>query len=197
LFVGGQYEQARGAYERGLAAARAGSGDDYAAPLCLAGLAHLTGMSRGAPEEVRRLADEALEIFARASNVSATVPALQRYAEALDLAGDRDGAQVVRERRQRALESLVVPAADFWPRVPPGGTVAPVEPIHFWQTVVERRQSTGPGSSTVVERADIADEDTAQAAPLEVSQTIEGEASAPGCSLLERLATIEGYKPSF
>jgi tetratricopeptide (TPR) repeat protein len=130
-FVANRREAARAAYAEGLALANAGAKDEYAAPLCLIGLAHLTAREHGQKEEVTRLADEAISRLRAQSNHSQLALAYQRYAEALDELGETAQAATWREAWRQSAERLGGKECDFWPRVT--DAASPLPPKDFWR----------------------------------------------------------------
>jgi tetratricopeptide (TPR) repeat protein len=134
--VAQRHGEARAAYAEGLRMANAGATDEYAAPLCLIGLAHLTALEGGSADEVRRLADESVARFADMSNVTALAVAHQRYAEALDALGDRAGAEQWREKWQAHAGRPDIGECDFWPR-PDGDARAPTR-REYWKDAPAR-----------------------------------------------------------
>jgi hypothetical protein len=117
-FVANRYDAAHAAYSQGLALSNAGAKDEYAAPLCLIGLAHL-GASQGVPlAEVARLADEAVGRLRATANHTTLAIACQRYAEAFEALGETARAEAWRTEWRQLATRLDVTECDFWPRVP-------------------------------------------------------------------------------
>jgi eukaryotic-like serine/threonine-protein kinase len=194
--VAGRHEEARLHYEAGLEAATARNGDEYAAPLCLIGLAHLAALKGGTPEEIRPLAEEALSRLAAVDNASARVTALQRYAEALDLAGAEEQSAALGRARGDLVAELGLGEVDFWPRLPQPLAVAPTSPRIYWRDrpTARHRPPGGPKVALgTTERLDVV-EDRARAS--RETERAEGTDAAPR-SLMEGLSTIEGFMPRF
>lgn len=208
--VAGRLEDARRHYEAGLEAATSRNGDEYAAPLCLIGLAHLSALHGGTPEEIRLLADEALARLAAVDNVSARVTALQRYAEALEIAGAPAEALAMATARAELVSALGLGEVDFWPRLPEPLAAPPTTPRIYWRdrptprdrpaarqvgfgTTEVAVQQTGRGgdqAETLAGADPGATADTRAAAPRD------GDSPVPR-TLLDGLSTIEGYVPRF
>jgi eukaryotic-like serine/threonine-protein kinase len=118
--VAHRHDLARAAYQDGLVMANSGATDEYAAPLCLMGLAHLTALTGGPVEEVRRLADEAVARYSDVQNETALTIAHQRYAEALEALGQEAQAAPHRVRWMEHARRQDLGECDFWPRPPEG-----------------------------------------------------------------------------
>jgi eukaryotic-like serine/threonine-protein kinase len=141
-FVANRWEAAHAAYSQGLALSNAGAKDEYAAPLCLIGLAHLAACQGGARDEVARIADEAVARLRATSNHTTLAVACQRYAEALEAIGDAAGAEKWRSEWKQIAARLRVTECDFWPRVTRAGTS--LSRRDFWRS----RASTSPEPMT-------------------------------------------------
>jgi tetratricopeptide (TPR) repeat protein len=208
--VAGRLEDARRHYEAGLEAATARNGDEYAAPLCLVGLAHLSALNGGTPEEIRPLADEALARLAAVDNVSARVTALQRYAEALEIAGAAEESRALMGAREELVASLGLDGdIDFWPRLPEPLAAPPAVPRVYWRDRPTPRHRPGGARQVAFGTTEVAvvPETTGRG---DEAETVDagGKAAdsggaaarddepAPG-SLLDGLSTIEGFVPRF
>jgi tetratricopeptide (TPR) repeat protein len=206
-FVAGRQDEARAHYQEGLAVASARNGDDYAAPLCLIGLAHLAALDRRGVDEIRAPAEDALTRLAAADNVSARVTVLQRYAEALDLAGETEQAAALEQERAKLAARLGLGEVDFWPHL--------LEPLAVPglsirvdgrdnPTARERPHGRQLGFGTTqladVEAPTGETVATATAGPPAFEQDsaveISSRASRPA-TLMDSLATIEGFVPRF
>jgi eukaryotic-like serine/threonine-protein kinase len=139
-FVAGRQVEAKAAYEKGLEMANAGATDEQSAPLCLIGLAHLHALQQGSLEQVKAWGDEALARLRAVENVSNQIPALQRYAEALEELGDVAGAARLYEERQVLVKKLGLTECDFWPR--PGPKLEPLPPREYWRKATSRLSSS-------------------------------------------------------
>ena len=197
--VAGQLDDARLHYEAGLEAATARNGDEYAAPLCLIGLAHLAALSGGTPEEIRPLAEEALSRLAAAGNVSARVTALQRYAEALDLAGADEESAALGRTRSELVAELGLGEVDFWPRLPQPLTAPPTTPRIYWRDRPTARHKP-PGAPKVAlgttERLDLAVSGSRERGDIVGTEPTQAASDTPR-SLMDGLSTIEGFMPRF
>lgn len=184
-FVSGQLEQAEAQYRTGIELARSTEGDELAEPLCLVGLAHLGALAKASSVEVRAQAEEAVARLKAASNQSTLVPVLQRCAEAMTAAGEHDLAREYARQRADLVRGLRLKECDFWPRVPgaEASSAAPAPPRDYWA-----RQTVD--SSGI---------DFATDGPLRHgADTTTGGATASGStSLMESLASVEGFLPRF
>jgi len=138
--VAQRHDLARAAYTDGLEMANAGATDEYAAPLCLIGLAHLTALAGGPLEEARKLADEAVARLADVSNHTGLAIAHQRYAEALEAAGHEALATPHRALWMEHARRGDVSECDFWPR-PPEGDGPWVSRREYWKDAGARAAS--------------------------------------------------------
>jgi tetratricopeptide (TPR) repeat protein len=141
-FVAGRHAEAKVAYTRGLELASAGVTDEQAAPLCLIGLAHLRALEGRPAEEVRALADEAIDRLRTVENLSNQIPTLQRYAEALEELGDAAGSARFYEERQVLVKRLGLLECDFWPRVLQGAQMEKIAPRVYWRKASSRLSSS-------------------------------------------------------
>jgi eukaryotic-like serine/threonine-protein kinase len=148
-FVANRLLEAKAAYARGLELANAEATDEQAAPLCLIGLAHLQALEGGPVEEVRAKADEALMRLRIVGNLSNQIPALQRYAEALEELGDVAEAARLYAERQALVKQLGLTECDFWPRMVPSLQVEPLPLRQYWRRASSRLSSSNsrPASS--------------------------------------------------
>jgi hypothetical protein len=73
-------------------------------------------------------------------NVSNQIPALQRYAEALEELGDVAGAARLYAERQVLVKKLGLTECDFWPR--PGPKMEPLPPREYWRKATSRLSSS-------------------------------------------------------
>ncbi|HWM88784.1 MAG TPA: hypothetical protein VNO33_23195, partial [Kofleriaceae bacterium] len=199
-FVAARLDEARRHYTDGLETASARAGDDYAAPLCLIGLAHLAAMEGAALEEVKRLGDDALARLDAAGNLSARVTVLQRYAEALELAGA--SAMSLLEERAALLKRLGVGQVDFWPLLPQPLASPPTSPRVYWRdrpTAVVRRAGARPvafGTTQLAGSEELEIKNVDAGATTGVTALAEGEIGSQA-SLMDSLSTIEGFVPRF
>ena len=197
--VAGRLDEARLHYEAGLEAATARNGDEYAAPLCLIGLAHLAALNGSTPEEIRPLAEEALSRLAAAGNVSARVTALQRYSEALDLAGAEEESAALSRMRGELVAELGLGEVDFWPRLPQPLAAPPSSPRIYWRDRPTPRDRPAGGPKVALgttERIDLAETGARERADIVGTERTEGAPEAPR-SLMDGLSTIEGFMPRF
>jgi tetratricopeptide (TPR) repeat protein len=170
-FVLGQSEDAQSHYSRGIEAARATKGDEFAEPLCLVGLAQLTAQTGTArSREVINQIEEALARLEAAGNVATRIPVLQRAAETLETIGETTMAQARAQERQALMAQLGLTHCDFWPRIPSSEMM----------TASPARMPT-----------------TRSYWLLQTDVTSPGAHGAGGRSLLDSMATIEGFIPPF
>ena len=198
-FVAQRHEEARQSYELGLEVANARNGDDFAGPLCLVGLAHLAAVEKRGADEIHELAGQSLTRLAAAENLSTRAVALQRYAEALEMAGALDQVAPLVAERADILARLGVEAADFWPRqreqlASPDSTART-----YWRerpTAVHRRG--GQQAYGTTQLADRREDDTASArSDTDGRLTGDTETDPEPSSLMDGLSTIEGFMPDF
>jgi eukaryotic-like serine/threonine-protein kinase len=168
LFVGGDRERAADHYKRGLEIGNEGGGDEYAAPMCLAGLAHCAATVHNDREGAHKLADESLRRFAAAGNETARLHALQRFAEAFALLGETAEAEQYREQHRLGTEKLGI-SGEWRPRDLSGGGLAEMTPATIPDQVVI-------GSATTLARAEPA-----------VTQS----------SVVDSLSSVDGFIPAF
>ena len=208
--VAGRLEDARRHYQAGLDEATARNGDEYAAPMCLIGLAHLAALNGGTPAEIRPLADEALARLAAVDSVSARVTALQRYAEALEIAGAADESRALLATRAEWVASLRLEGdLDFWPRLPEPLAAPPTVPRVYWRDRPTPRHRPGGSRNVALGTTEVAvlpepsgGGDDAETLDSAVAAADTGTTAArhdepvPG-TLLDGLSTIEGFVPRF
>ncbi|MEM9460533.1 MAG: protein kinase [Myxococcota bacterium] len=132
-FVMGNLDAAWQRYEDGMAIARRGSGDEYAAGLNLMGRAAVIAERGGPAESVWPDGQEAIDRLEAAGNRSARAHALQRLSEALAAVGDAQATPTM-EQCHDAFEGLGLPWTDWWPS-PPGGAEAPAGHRHYWRQI--------------------------------------------------------------
>jgi hypothetical protein len=121
-FVAGQRDEAAALYRNGIEAARRTRGDDFAEPLCLAGLAHIAALSgRCGPPEVIAMLDEAVARLEVASNRSTLVVVLERAALALEEIGEGEQAATRTAERAALIEQLGVKNCAVWRDAPSPG----------------------------------------------------------------------------
>ncbi|HEY8212279.1 MAG TPA: protein kinase [Myxococcaceae bacterium] len=138
--VAQRYDMAHAAYMDGLALAISGVTDEYAAPLCLIGLAHVAALTGGPLQDIQRPADEALSRFADVQNETALAVARQRYAEALEIAGQEALAAPYRAKWMEHARRQDVGECDFWPRPPEGDGPWPSR-REYWKDAPARHQA--------------------------------------------------------
>ncbi|MCA9708574.1 MAG: protein kinase [Myxococcales bacterium] len=131
-FVHGDLDAAWQHYSDGIAAARRGAGDEYAAGIALMGRAAVTAQRGGPTEEVWADGQEAIDRLEAARNRSALAYCLQRFSEALEAVGDPHAASVM-EQCHQAFGALGLRWIDWWP-APPKGAQAPEGHRHYWHT---------------------------------------------------------------
>jgi tetratricopeptide (TPR) repeat protein len=169
-FVLGQTDDALSHYTRGIEVGRATNRDEFAEPLCLIGLAQLTAQTGTArSREVVNQIDEALARLDAVGNVATRIPVLQRAAETLETIGEPALARARLEERSALMARLGVVECDFWPRIP----------------------------TTEVTIASPARMPTTRSYWL-LQTDVASQVGAPGGrSLLDSMATIEGFIPPF
>jgi len=141
--VAQRYDLALAAYTDGLTMANTGATDEYAAPLCLIGMAHVTALTGGPLADLQRYGDEALARFADVQNETALAVARQRYAEALELAGQEAPAAAHRQRWMDHARRQDLGECDFWPRPPEGDGPWPSR-REYWKDHPARAQPRRP-----------------------------------------------------
>jgi eukaryotic-like serine/threonine-protein kinase len=108
-FALGQRHEAAALYRSGIEGARLIKGDDFAEPLCLAGLAYIAALSgSGGADEILASIDEAVTRLEVASNRATSVLVLERAAEALEAIGEREQSAARRAQRAALIERLGV-----------------------------------------------------------------------------------------
>jgi eukaryotic-like serine/threonine-protein kinase len=206
--VAGRLEDAGVHYRMGLELATAGSGDEYAAPLCLIGLAHLAALNGGSVEEICRPADEALVRLAAVDNVSTRVTALQRYAESLEIAGDEARSAALVDERAALVARLALGEVDFWPRLPQPLTAPSTSPRVYWRDRPTPRDRPVGAQQVAFGTTELAShEESGRAGRVESATDAPLGGDAPGdtngaeapaqLTLLDGLSTIEGFVPRF
>ncbi|HKE17383.1 MAG TPA: tetratricopeptide repeat protein, partial [Kofleriaceae bacterium] len=209
--VAGRLEDAAVHYRSGLELATARSGDEYAAPLCLIGLAHLAALAGGPLDEVCRPADEALARLAAVDNASARVTALQRYAESLEMVGEPARSAELSDERAALVARLGLGHVDFWPQLPQPLASPATSPRVYWRDRPTQRDRPARGQqvafgTTELAALDDSDLDGARrggesartAGPaLDADASDGGRAEGAPLGLLDGLSTIEGFVPRF
>jgi tetratricopeptide (TPR) repeat protein len=184
-FVAGQLEPAREQYETGIRVARSAKGDEFAEPQCLVGLAHIGALAGGAAAEIRALGEDAVARLNAASNATTIVPVLQRLAEAMEVLGEEDAARHLLAEREERMRALRVKTCDFWPLVPPVvGLAAPVSPREYWMARTADAATHESATFTV----------TPGGTP---HPFVSAEVPTERTSLMESLASVEGFLPRF
>jgi len=199
-FVAGRLGEARQAYQEGLEVAKARNGDEYAGPMCLMGLAHLAALEERGIDEIRQHADEALARLAAVENVSARVTALQRYAEALEIAGQADQGAPLLEERAVLVARLGLAGSDFWPRqLEPLASPGMTARTYWRDRPTAQLRRGGQQAFGTTQLADAREGETGPAwgdtdGP-QGDDTVTDVAEPP--SLMDGLSTVEGFMPGF
>lgn len=197
FFVEGKLDEALACYGRAIEIGTAASGDAYAAGLGMIGRMHALSRKGAMLDEIRRLGEEALALIRGSGNRSLLVTALERCAEALEDLLDGEGARVVRVERAALVAELGLVDPTFWPRAPFDATSS-TGSRSYWLT----HRAEGPLVSTKKVASGAVSKSSQDAPTIGIAQTeaIEASGEVPihkGTTLLETLASIEGYVPRF
>jgi tetratricopeptide (TPR) repeat protein len=115
LMAEGDLQAAAESYARGLEVSNTSRPDEYAAPMCLMGLAQCSAY-QGQPLAIMTAAgDEALARLHASGNRSTRAHALQRYAEALEHLGEHARGAFIRAERAALLLELGIASCDWKP----------------------------------------------------------------------------------